>query len=403
MSPLQQFGRRSLKALTISVVVLLLAGCVAREPARTTPPRLDALSRACRFLWSQQSADGGWHSETYGLMRSGQSLTPYVLHALLRTAEEFREEPQGARDRALAFIRANVNADGALGMADKMVMDYPTHATSFAIRCLVLAGNKQDRALIDRMCDWLARHQFTEQLGFEPAHVAYGGFGFGGVGVSPQRTGVMDVVHTRNALQALREAGRSSDAICKAAQIFLRMVQRHPDDKRAQPAVPGEPEGTQANTYDGGFYFSPAFLAMNKGLYESARDGKAAYFRSYATATSDGLLALLAAGVAASDSRVIDAQQWLLARPEYETTAGLPPDAPTPWGEAMFHYHLATRAEALAAMNAPGNWRQKTREVLKPRQRADGSYRNENTPLMKEDDPLLCTAITVNALLRCTS
>lgn len=392
----------SVKALLpILLAALALCACTARAPAPKPAPKSDALSRACRFLWSQQSADGGWHSETYGLMRSGQSLTPYVLLALLQTPAEFRDEPEGARDRALAFIRANVNAEGALGMADTMVMDYPTHATSFAIRCLVLADNKQDRALIDRMCDWLARHQFTEQLGFEPAHVAYGGFGFGGVGVSPQRTGVMDVVHTRNALQALREAGRASDSICKAAQTFLRMVQRHPDDKRAQPAVPGEPEGTQANTYDGGFYFSSAFLAMNKGLYERARDGKAAYFRSYATATSDGLLALLAAGVAHEDPRVRDAKQWLLARPEYETTAGLPPDAPTPWGEAMFHYHLATRAEALAAMNAPGNWRQKTREVLEPRQRADGSYRNDNTPLMKEDDPILCTAIAAKALAHC--
>ncbi len=387
--------------LVLLILPLLLAACVAREPARTPPRKLDALSRACRFLWGKQSNDGGWHSETYGLMRSGQSLTPYVLHALLEVPAEMREEPAGAVDRALAFIRANVNAEGALGLADKDVMDYPTHATAFGVRCLVRAGHDQDRALIARMCDWLARHQFTAPLGFDPAHVAYGGFGFGGRGISPERTGVMDVVHTRNALQALREAGRASDEICQAAQLFLHMVQRHPEDKRVQPAVPGEPEGVQANTYDGGFYFSPAFLAMNKGLYESARDGKAAYFRSYATATSDGLLALLAAGVPRDDSRVQDALRWLLNRPEYETTAGLPPGAPTPWGEAMFHYHLATRAEALAALRAPGDWREKTRGVLKPRQREDGSFRNENTPLMKEDDPILCTAFAIVALSSC--
>lgn len=388
--------------LLLLLLALSLTACVAREPARLAPPKPDALTRSCRFLWSKQSGDGGWHSETYGLMRSGQSLTPFVLHALLEVPPEQREEPAGAVDRALAFIRANVNAEGALGLADKDVMDYPTHATAFAVRCLVRAAQPQDRALIDRMCDWLARHQFTEQLGFTPAHGAYGGFGFGGRGVSPERTGVMDVVHTRNALQALREAGRAGDAICQAAQTFLRMVQRHPDDARAQPAVPGEPDGAWANTYDGGFYFSPAFLAMNKGLYEGARDGKAAYFRSYATATSDGLLALLAAGVAATDSRVQDAKQWLIARPEYETTAGLPPDAPTPWGEAMFHYHLAARAEALAATQAPGDWREKTLEVLTRRQRADGSYQNNTTPLMKEDDPILCTALAVKALTRCS-
>ncbi|CAG0962646.1 hypothetical protein PLCT2_00846 [Planctomycetaceae bacterium] len=389
--------------LALAISMLLVAACTAREPERVPrkATKADALSRACRFLWGKQANDGGWHSEAYGLMRSGQSLTPYVLYALLKTPAEFRQEPQGATDRALAFIRSNVNAEGALGLADKVVMDYPTHATAFGMRCLVRAGHDQDRALIARMCDWLARHQFTAPLGFDPAHVAYGGFGFGGRGISPERIGVMDVVHTRNALQALQEAGRASDEICQAAQLFLRMVQRHPEDKRVQPAVPGEPEGVQANTYDGGFYFSPAFLAMNKGLYESARDGRAAYFRSYATATSDGLLALLAAGVPRDDSRVQDALRWLLDRPEYETTAGLPPDAPTPWGEAMFHYHLATRAEALAALRAPGEWREKTRGVLKPRQREDGSFRNENTPLMKEDDPILCTAFAIVALSSC--
>ena len=42
-----------------------------------------ALARGVEYLWSRQSADGGWHSTTYGLLRSGQSLTPLVLNALL--------------------------------------------------------------------------------------------------------------------------------------------------------------------------------------------------------------------------------------------------------------------------------------------------------------------------------
>ncbi len=384
-------------ALTISV--LMLAACTAREPAPTPAPRNDPLSRACRFLWSQQSVDGGWHSDTYGLMRSGQSLTPYVLHALLQTPAEFRDEPQGARDRALAFIRSNVNADGALGMADKMVMDYPTHSTAFAIRCLVLAGNKQDLALIDRMCDWLTRHQFSKATGFEEKHAAFGGFGFGGTGVVPERPGIMDVVHTRNAMQALREAGRAGDDICKAAQSFLRLVQRHPDDKRPQPPVPGEAEGPAE--FDGGFYFSPVVLGMNKGLFEKAREGRGAYFRSYATATCDGLLALLAAGVPMTDERAQAALKWLRERQQLDSPPGIPQDSPTPWQRALWHYHLAVRAEALAAVKEPGDWRPRIREALAPRQRADGSFINEESPLMKEDDPILCTAFCVIALARC--
>ena len=41
------------------------------------------LAKAAGYLWKQQAADGGWHSHTYGLLRSGQALTPFVLGALL--------------------------------------------------------------------------------------------------------------------------------------------------------------------------------------------------------------------------------------------------------------------------------------------------------------------------------
>ena len=55
---------------------LVSAGCV-----RTAQP---AVARAAAFLWGVQADDGGWHSRTYGLLRSGQSLTPFVLDALLQ-------------------------------------------------------------------------------------------------------------------------------------------------------------------------------------------------------------------------------------------------------------------------------------------------------------------------------
>ena len=46
-----------------------------------------SLTRAAQYLWAQQAADGGFHSATYGLLRSGQSLTPFVLGALLRVPD----------------------------------------------------------------------------------------------------------------------------------------------------------------------------------------------------------------------------------------------------------------------------------------------------------------------------
>jgi len=91
------------------LLLLAEAGCVhtAQSP----------LARAARYLWSQQADDGGWHSHTYGLLRSGQSLTPFVLDALLQIPEQTYPLPQANVDRALAFIRNHTQGDGALGVA----------------------------------------------------------------------------------------------------------------------------------------------------------------------------------------------------------------------------------------------------------------------------------------------
>jgi len=43
----------------------------------------EGVRKAAQYLWAQQAEDGGWHSRAYGLLRSGQSLTPFVLDALL--------------------------------------------------------------------------------------------------------------------------------------------------------------------------------------------------------------------------------------------------------------------------------------------------------------------------------
>ena len=58
---------------------LLTAGAAACSRHDDQAP----LRRAVDYLWAQQAEDGGFHSATYGLLRSGQSLTPFVLNALL--------------------------------------------------------------------------------------------------------------------------------------------------------------------------------------------------------------------------------------------------------------------------------------------------------------------------------
>lgn len=375
-------------------VILCLAACGNGDTPNPPPEARTPLQRACAWLWAQQSDDGGWRSETYGIMKSGQSLTPFVLHALMTVPEQQFTRPSDGVDRALAFIRRNTNAEGCLGRADPDVADYPVHATSYAVRCLVLAGRESDRLLVKRMCDWLRSMQFGPERGTTRDSVRWGGWGFGSIG----HPGVMDVGHTRHALQALHDAERLDPETAARAQDFLRLVQRHPEESRPQPPVPGEPAGEPGLTFDGGFYFSPADVGMNKGTFEPAADGKAAWWRSYATATCDGLLALLAAGVPRNDRRVEVAQMWLEVQSGIDRPGGIPTDSPTPWYEAVHYYHLAVRAEAWGALKRKGDWRQHIAVHLAERQREDGRFFNDRSPMMKEDDPILCTALAVIAL-----
>src|SRR5262245_30560825 len=89
----------------------IVTGCsgAARNSSPADPSADSALRRAARFLWSQQAGDGGFHSATYGLLRSGQSLTPFVLLPLLNVPETEFSPPKGGLQRAIEFIRANTN------------------------------------------------------------------------------------------------------------------------------------------------------------------------------------------------------------------------------------------------------------------------------------------------------
>src|SRR5688572_6511418 len=145
------------------------AGCAWRR-------KRDPLARAAQYLWAQQAADGGFHSATYGLLRSGQSLTPFVLGALLRGPEAIA--PAGAVDRAIAFIRRHTSPDGAVG-ATGGDADYPNYATALAVDALVAAERGLPavarrakagswRADIAPMIAQLRAQQFSEANGWTP-------------------------------------------------------------------------------------------------------------------------------------------------------------------------------------------------------------------------------------------
>jgi len=326
-----------------AVLVLALSAC-----GRPAPDRDEGLRRAAAWLWARQDRDGGWHSTTYGLLKSGQSLTPFVLRALLDVPESLLARPAGGVDRAVEFIRRRLDSEGALGRADPELLDYPNYATALAVQALVRAGRRDD---VSRMVACLRNQQFAEHLGWTEDHPAYGAWGMGG---PPRRLpipGHLDLSMTRHVLEALHDAGvASDDPAFRKASVFV---------KRCQAP-------------DGGFYFSTVVVDGNK----AGRDGDS--WRSYGTATADGLLSLAAIGQE-------PARTWLKVHHSPDHVPGFPEIHESNWRQGMFFYYAA----AVAKLGFKSD--------VTTRQQRDGSFRNSSF-LMKEDDPLIATGFAVTAL-----
>jgi len=355
---------------TLVVAILLaLAGCA--------PPSQPVLRHAVSWLWSRQEADGGWHSHTYGLLRSGQALTPFVLDALLQAPEDVYPQPRNQVDRALAFIRGRTQANGALGIADRDIPDYPNYATALAVSAICRARREGWPAQIAPMIGYLRGQQFTEQNRWRPQDPVYGAWGMGGGRRTPPDTGHVDLSMTRYVLDALRAGGvPDSDPAFAAARTFVERCQNF--DRQNPPGA------------DGGFFFSTTEADTNKAGQEGDR------FRSYGTTTADGILALLATGHPPDHPRVLAAQRWLTAHHRDMAVPGFVGEAYRRWPKGLAFYYSAASAEAFQALRMdPGNG---VAEGLRRTQRRDGSWVNSEN-LVKEDDPLIATPFAVRALV----
>jgi len=338
------------------VFLLTTAGAAACSWKRER----SSLTRAAQYLWAQQADDGGFHSATYGLLRSGQSLTPFVLGALLRVPDA--TVPAGAVDRAIAFIRRHTSADGAVGVTGGDA-DYPNYATALAVDALVAAQRGSWTADVAPMVAHLRAQQFSEANGWTPEHPAYGGWGMGGAIRVPPDAGHVDLSMTRFVLEALRAAGLDgSDPAMARARVFLARSQNH----------------------DGGFFFSPVTPALNKA--GQSAEG----FVSYGTTTADGALALRASGVPDSDDRITRAIAWLDRNHQSDRVPGFDGGErpPASWSAALRFYYAAAIARV-----------RPQQRVRLPEQAVDGSFRNANGRV-KEDDPLIATTFAILMMTR---
>ena len=378
------FTRRDFLALP----AVASLGC-SGLPGRSNPSftRESAARSAARYLWSLQADDGGWHSRTYGLLASGQSMTAFVLDALTQVPEKLYEAPSGGRRRAVRFLADHTDSEGAVGRSDPLLPDYPNYSTALTVAVLRRLGHPARDAWVSSMTDYLRGQQFTEQNGWGTVHPVYGAWGMGGDRRTPPATGHVDLSMTRHVLQALAAAdtatGTESDSTpatmngsaFRKAAVFVNRCHHF---------------GDAALAVDGGFHFSTVIFDANK-----AGEG-ATGFESYGTATADGILSLLALGRETDYPSVRAAAEWLSTHHLPDQAPGFPKPTHHRWRAGLWYYYAAVSGAAFRRLGiSPPH---STADTLAAVQRPDGSFANPEN-LVKEDDPLIATGLALRALV----
>ena len=329
-----------------------------------------ALVRAADWLWAKQRQNGAFPSSTYGLLRDGQSLTPFSLLALLQVAPELHEFPPERAGKAIVKMIRLSTPQGALGLANPS-LDYPCYATGMMLTCLGLARPEGWAEAASISSTWLRGQQFRSAAGWA-GHPAQGGWGLGGRDRRvPPDAGHVDLSMTRVVLEGLRSIHiDATDPAIVEARDFVSRCQ----------------------TADGSFIYSPVDLALNK----AGRDfhGTA---RGYGSATTDGLLSLIAVGAGPDDESLRKAAAWLRSHHRVDANPGLEDGPMQPFARAMRGYYRAGAAECFLLMGGPKDWRPKLCEAIAVEQRDDGHFENPS-PLQKEDAPIVATGFAIRAL-----
>lgn len=398
----------SLIAHHVLTAVLLVHAPSAPPADDELVARIDAaLARSGRFLVEAQSADGAWRSETYGALKDGPSLTPYVMSCLLFLPQA---DPQAsdAYGKGVEYLVGFVGQDGHLAVGSRELL-FPVYTAASASR-VVTKLNRGPRYVAAQRAwlGYLRQRQLDERLGWTPADPQYGGWGFS---LEPPRKpppGQLreffcesNLAATVFALAALKSARVPFDdpAYAKARRFVERCQNFATDPARRDPAFD-----------DGGFFFIPNDPVQNKaGEAGTDRFGRRR-FHSYGTMTADGLRALLSCGLKEDHPRVVAARRWL--ERHYSPTenpgafaadrAVLQNATYYYWTWSVAHAFLALRQPTMASPRGSRPWAKSLARELIERQRPDGTWTNRYTDA-KEDDPLVATPWAAASLAICRS
>lgn len=347
--------------------------------ARGATAARSMIARGAAALMAAQSPDGGWHSTTYGSLRSGAAVTALAVYAVAHTPQDVHEKYLGRLEEGCRFLLAGLLSTGLVASPDGTV-DYPTYASA----CLLVAARRIDLGLEAATIQLLTNHlldaQLDERRQFDPASPHHGGWDLMGGQLVQGLTSGTTISLTCFALEGLStvKTPAANEARAKALR-WLRGVQNFPGD--------------------GGFFFSPD--RASDGNKAQWTDAQMQHPRSYGSTTADGLRSLVYAGAPPDLDRVTAAEAWLAKHERLDATPGfedVPPE--TEWAASLRYYYYYSLAKALPYFRDPAPWRARMLSRLAAEQRPGGAWINRASR-MREDDPLIATSLALIAASQC--
>jgi len=329
--------------------------------AETRQKLIDSLNSAAAYLKLQQKPNGFWDANP--------GVSAVAAAALLRQTGVDQARRLENVGKALDSIAAMAKPDG--GIYENAI---PHYITAVAIMALSAGGRPQDKPLIEKGRAYLADHLWDEGEGIPVTDKFYGGIGYGGS--NPDRRA--DIISLEYALRAMKEAELpANDAAWQKAIVFLQRTQNNSEVNRQEWAK-----------NDGGFVYYPGFSYSSEGPTAS-----------YGSTTYAGVMSYVWANVKKDDDRVKAVLRWVRDNYTVDENPGM--------GQKTVYYYYMVFAKALQAAGEPvivdakgrsHNWREDLGRKLLSLQHKEGYWVNSEDKAELQDNKVLVTAFTMQAI-----
>ncbi len=381
---------RFIQLLSVALIAALPWSAVAADKV-VTASRSDislklelenAIGKGLTFMAGKQQPGGNWAQAEYP-----------AVSALTLTA--FQGDPSGFYKqkfehnikKGYEYLLQNVKPDGSI-----YGKDLKNYNTAISMMAFLMARNPAYEPILKNGRKYLINQQddFGEKgMGDHPLD---GGIGYGGTyknsDINNTTTALEAIHYTRYLKSDVANDPETKDLNWKAAVQFISRTQNLPE-YNDQKWASNDPDNK------GGFVYFPENSKAGKVKLSDDKEA----FRSYGSASYNGLLSFIYAQMDKSDPRVKMVIDWLNRHYSIDENPGLEQAG------LFYYYHTMAKALSIAGVDTivlkdgkKINWRQDLAKRLLDLQNSDGSWINQKSGRYWEKDPNLVTAYAVITL-----